>query len=877
MASKFRPFRYNIPRNDLCILMNRDQKKMKAGSTLVSGTAPKSDDVLQQLIDSRRAALNLMEDAVLATRRTEESELLYRSLFNSIDEGFCTIEVIFENGKAVDYRFLEVNPAFVRHTGIVDGVGKTMREVAPDHEEFWFEIYGRIAERGEASRFEHEAAALGRYYDVYAFRLGGMPLRRVGILFRDISEQKRRERKLQFLAEASRELATAADFDDVMEAIGAKIGREFDVSIVTFADIDPNQEYATVTDAWTREGTTDPRGVYRIDNFIRPEVIATCRSGETLVVKDVENDDRVVDKTFLQDGGSLVSVPLAREGRWSFQLTLSDSVPRDWSDEEVEYVRELASHLWPQIERLRAERRLRSSTDLFLALIESAPFGVYLVDSRFRLLQVSEAAKRLFKNVEPLLGRDVAEVFRTIWNEPFATETIELFRRTLSTGEPYHSNETTAHRADSASVETYEWEIKRIVQPQGDFAVVCYFFDLTERRRSEVALQYSQERLRLLTDSFHDVAIFTTDQRGEIVTWNPGAQKIFGYAAGEIIGSDARKLFVVEDQETGVPDAEMATARFTGRASDERWHLHKSGKRFYASGMMVPLYEGEALVGYAKIARDLTAQKEAQEELRRQHEELEAIVAGRTAELAEANEALRYQMEHRLRIEAERNVLLQKVVTTQEDERRRIARDMHDSLGQQLTALRLKLASLREDHGEEAALVDQLEGLQELGAKLDSGLDFLVWELRPSILDDLGLAAAIEAFAREWSKHHGIMVEVHTGRFSTKRLDSDVETNLYRVMQEALNNASKHARANAVNIVLESRKEQVVLIVEDDGVGFDADSRSQNGDSAHGFGLLGMRERAAIIDGIVEIESRPGAGTTVFVRVPDGEKGRLNG
>jgi PAS domain-containing protein len=97
----------------------------------------------------------------------------YRTLFDSIDEGFCTIEVLFdEHGEAVDYRFLESNPTFERQTGLENAVGKTVRELAPEHEDFWFDVYGRIARTGEAIRFEHEAAALGRFYDVYAFRIG---------------------------------------------------------------------------------------------------------------------------------------------------------------------------------------------------------------------------------------------------------------------------------------------------------------------------------------------------------------------------------------------------------------------------------------------------------------------------------------------------------------------------------------------------------------------------------------------------------------------------------------------------------------------------------------------------------------------------------
>jgi PAS domain S-box-containing protein len=123
-----------------------------------------------------------------------ESEQNYRTLFESIDEGYCTIEVLFDqNEKPVDYRFLQINPSFERQTGIKNAAGRRMREIAPRHEEHWFEIYGRIALTGEPMRFANEAKQLGRWYDVYAFRVEDPKRRLVGILFNDITERKRAE------------------------------------------------------------------------------------------------------------------------------------------------------------------------------------------------------------------------------------------------------------------------------------------------------------------------------------------------------------------------------------------------------------------------------------------------------------------------------------------------------------------------------------------------------------------------------------------------------------------------------------------------------------------------------------------------------------
>ena len=162
---------------------------------------------LRRREESRRAAaLNLMEDAVASRQATEKansdlraSEERYRTLFDSIDEGFCVVEVLFDSqGRPDDYRFLETNPGFEKQSGLHDVVGRRMRELAPNHEAHWFEKYGHVALTGESIRFVNEAHELGgRWFDVYAFRLGAPERRRVAILFTDITDRKRAEQALE--------------------------------------------------------------------------------------------------------------------------------------------------------------------------------------------------------------------------------------------------------------------------------------------------------------------------------------------------------------------------------------------------------------------------------------------------------------------------------------------------------------------------------------------------------------------------------------------------------------------------------------------------------------------------------------------------------
>ena len=179
-------------------------------------------------------------------------------------------------------------------------------------------------------------------------------------------------------------------------------------------------------------------------------------------------------------------------------------------------------------ERRQVEEQLRRSHNTYLKLIENAPFGVYLVDAQFRLAQVSAGSQKIFSNVHPLIGRDFAEVLRKVWPEPFISEVIEHFRHTLATGEAYHSTDTVEQRAGGAGVEAYDWMIERVTLPDGQYGVVCYFYDMTERRRTELALREAEERARLLLESTGE-AIYGLDTEGNCTFCNPACMRLLGY------------------------------------------------------------------------------------------------------------------------------------------------------------------------------------------------------------------------------------------------------------------------------------------------------------------------------------------------------------
>jgi signal transduction histidine kinase len=207
--------------------------------------------------------------------------------------------------------------------------------------------------------------------------------------------------------------------------------------------------------------------------------------------------------------------------------------------------------------------------------------------------------------------------------------------------------------------------------------------------------------------------------------------------------------------------------------------------------------------------------------------------------------------------------LLRKIVTAQEDERGRIARNLHDQLGQRLTALRLALERAQE-RGATAGTSgdDEIARALDLTHQIDADVGFLSWELRPAVLEHLGIGVALPRYVNEWSEHYGLEVAYKGDAYHTGLLTHEAEVAFYRIAQEALTNVAKHAHASRIDMMLESRDHSVVLVIEDDGVGFDTGDSTVTG---RGIGLLGMRERAALIDAKFEVESKPGEGTSIFV------------
>jgi len=463
--------------------------------------------------------------------------------------------------------------------------------------------------------------------------------------------------------------------------------------------------------------------------------------------------------------------------------------------------------------RLEAETKLRESHERMNELVESISDAFYAVDANSNFIYVNKRAEDMWgRKRKDLLGKNLWTEFPELAD----SDLYDLHRKALKEKQTIHVETRSALLDGWLDISVY---------PDTRGGVSYYFRNIDDRKREDLQRAVRQEQLRLIMESATDYAILTVDENNLITSWSQGAELIFGYKANEIVGKPGAILFTGEDRDQGEPEREIDTAGRTGRAEDDRWHVRKDGSRLFVTGVMQPLQVPGG--GFVKICRDQT-------------DKIKADTAVRDREM------------------------LHQLISTQEDERRRIARDIHDHLGQQMTSLRLKLESVK-SMCDEKTICDEIETIQRHAEQIDRDVDFLAWELRPAALDDLGLRVTLSNFVQEWSRYTGTKAAFHSNGLGRKQLPFEIETNLYRIAQEALNNIQKHADAKNVSVLLEKRGNTVTLIVEDDGKGFEPENKQNR---TAGMGLIGMRERAGIVGGSVEIESAKGRGTTVFARVP---------
>lgn len=405
----------------------------------------------------------------------------------------------------------------------------------------------------------------------------------------------------------------------------------------------------------------------------------------------------------------------------------------------------------------------------------------------------------------------------------------------------------------------------------GNFMGVA-FENVTDRRHADQALRESEERLRLLVQSVQEYAIFNLDALGNVVTWNNGAERLKGYRAEEILGKHFSAFYPPEDVASGKPKQILEDAVRSGQREDEGWRIRKDGSRFWANVVVTALRSAKGgLRGFAKVTRDMTERHGREETLTKAKELLELRVEQRAAVLVRVNDELRTEISDRVRAEEQLRASLDqlralaaRLQSVREEERTSIAREIHDELGQACTAIKMDLALI----GHKVT-----KRQTRLRAKVDSAIQVvdgmivtlrrIASELRPRTLDDLGLNAALEGQAQEFESRTRIRCRVTLPR-EPLVLDAERSTAIFRIFQESLTNVARHAHATRIEAQLAREGNHLVFQVRDNGKGFDPEEAK----ARKSLGLVGMQERALLLNGELKVEGVPGTGTTMTLRIP---------
>jgi PAS domain S-box-containing protein len=467
-----------------------------------------------------------------------------------------------------------------------------------------------------------------------------------------------------------------------------------------------------------------------------------------------------------------------------------------------------------------------------LGIIESAMDAVITVDESQRILVFNPAAERVFRwPREKVIGQKLdmllPERYRKVHEEHVAAfgrgdgHARGMGARTVLNGLRSDGEEFPIE----ASISRHEED------GQKRFTVILR--DVTERLQAEERLARSEARMRGILDSAMD-AIITVDERQHVVLFNEAAERVFGCPRREALGAPlswfiperfraSHADYVRRFGETGATTRRMgAQTVVTG--------LRRNGEEFPIEASISQITEGGHKF-FTVILRDVSERHRAERALERSREEVRslAVAAG----------------------------------SAREQEMSRVARELHDELGQGLTSLKMDISWLREHVGGTSPEVKaKLAAIQVLLDGTVAATRRISANLRPLMLDDLGLMAAAEWQVQSFSERTGIAAELAMG--DNLDLEDPYATTVFRVLQESLTNIAKHAGATAVDVALDREGDLVTLLVRDNGKGFD----TSEAPSRNSFGLLGMRERVALLKGEVRVESKPGHGTSLEMRLP---------
>ncbi len=483
------------------------------------------------------------------------------------------------------------------------------------------------------------------------------------------------------------------------------------------------------------------------------------------------------------------------------------------------------------VERKRTEKELSESEARVRAILDNSPGLVFLKNLEGRYLHVNRQFERTFHiTCEEIVGKRDEEVFPPEQAAAFRANDLKV----LAAGVPLEFEEVALHDDGLHTSIVFKFPLHK-----GDgkpYALCGITTDITNRKKMEEALRQAEEKYRSIFNNAVE-GIFQSTPSGRYLSVNPALARMYGYDSPEdlihSVRDIAHEVYVDSECRTEL----MRLLELRGVVQGFEYEVYrKDGSTIWLSESVRAVRDDRgAVLYYEGTIEDITERKQAEERLQRTLGEL--------------------------------RTLSRRLDVVREEERTRIARELHDELGVRLTCLKLDLARLQSLMGEPLFPREKMEEkVRSMMTEVDStivSVQHLAAELRPGILDDLGLVAAIEWQCQDFERRSGTRCSCEASQDEI-HLDRSHATAAFRICQEALTNVARHAKATSVRVLVEEVNGELLLEIQDDGQGIPVETLT---DSAS-LGLLGMRERARSLGGRIEIASWPGKGTTVTLRLP---------
>lgn len=459
--------------------------------------APSDDGFVVLMRDLRGASPAEWQQAEVARR---ESEQKYSTLFNSIDEGFAIMEVVYDaQGHPCDLQFIETNPRFEQLVAI-DVVGKFARTLFPGVEEAWFHTYHEVLRTDQSTRFQEYFAPMDAWYEVFASPAGISEKNRVAVVFNDITERRRYESTLAMLAEISRDLEWPATLDQAMAVLGSKVGEFLRSTLVSFSSVGENAEQVNVLRLWRkREEDVDHSGQHILSDYTDGSTLPDLLAGHRIVVHNVDTDPSITHPERFQALGisSYVIAPILKAGKLVFQVAVCDSEPRTWRDDEVELILEVTARVWARVERDQADEELRRSEERSRLVLQNLrDHALFTLDSEGVIVRIDGGGLGSF-------GYTTEEVLGTPFHRFFTLEEQargipdQVFEQVRATGR----SETEGWRLGKDGRQLWANEIvTSIIDHAGVEGFVAIVRDRTERRENEYARLHKEKETTLLAE-----------------------------------------------------------------------------------------------------------------------------------------------------------------------------------------------------------------------------------------------------------------------------------------------------------------------------------------------------------------------------------------